>query len=62
MAQVRKGLQCNCCGHQQNVDVAETVLGLFCPKCAKWVTLGEALGLTFGQTVVIGLILWGLFS
>lgn len=59
MTNVTKGLRC-CCGHEQNVQVAETVLSSICPKCKMWVTLGEALGLTLRQTVVLGLILWGL--
>lgn len=61
MKYVTKGLRCNC-GHQENMTVAETVLEAFCPKCGAWVQLGEALGLTFGQAAIVGLILWGLFG
>jgi hypothetical protein len=61
MTNVTKGLRC-CCGHEQNVQVAETVLGIFCPKCKAWVWLGEALGLTTGQAIVAALILWGSFG
>lgn len=60
--QVTKGLRCHCCNHSQNVSVEEFILKALCPKCFQWVTLGEALGLTFGQTVVLGLLLLGLFG
>ncbi len=61
MAKVTKGLRC-CCGHTENVTVEEFILTVFCPKCKQWVALGEALGLTFGQTVVVGLFLWAIFG
>jgi hypothetical protein len=51
--QQTKGLRCHCCGHEQNVTVARFVLKVICPKCGAWVTLGEALGLSFGQAVFV---------
>jgi hypothetical protein len=58
MQHTTKGLRCPC-GHEENVTVPKALLGMFCPKCNAWVTLGEALGLSFGQAVVATLvILW----
>lgn len=61
MKHVTKGLRCDCCGLEQNYSVPEALLQAFCPQCGKWVTLGEALGLSFGQAVVATLLLLLIF-
>ncbi len=51
MKNVTKGFRC--CGREENVTVSEALLGIVCPQCGKWVLLGEALGLSFGQAAVL---------
>lgn len=62
MAKVTKGLQCRCCGHEENVEVEEIILNVLCPKCGKFVALGEALGLSFWEAAGVAGLLWLIFS
>jgi hypothetical protein len=62
MQHTTKGLSCVHCGNQQNVAVPEALLHLACPQCEALVALGEALGLTFGQALVVTVLLLAIFA
>jgi len=62
MQRTTKGLRCQGCGHEENVNVPEAILGLVCPKCGAWVKLGEALGLSFGQAAFAVLVIALIFG
>jgi uncharacterized paraquat-inducible protein A len=61
----QKKFHCTDCKHTFEQVVLETVTTAMCPKCRQWVGLlryAQNQGLTFGQTAVIGLILYAIFG
>jgi Zn finger protein HypA/HybF involved in hydrogenase expression len=60
-----KKFHCKDCQHTFEHAVLETVVTAVCPACKRWVGLLEFAqdqGLTFGQAVIAGLILYALFG
>jgi prepilin signal peptidase PulO-like enzyme (type II secretory pathway) len=61
----RKTFHCKGCSHSFERLVLETVVTAVCPACKRWVGLlefAQQQGLTFGQAVVAGLILYAIFG
>ncbi|MDT5123439.1 MAG: hypothetical protein QOC96_2921 [Acidobacteriota bacterium] len=61
----RKKFHCKDCSHTFEKTVLEAVVSAVCPRCSQWVGLLEFAqeeGLTFGQAVVAGLILYVIFG
>lgn len=61
----RKNFHCKNCSHTFEQLVLETAVTALCPKCKQWVgllKLAQNQGLTLGQAVVAGLILYAIFG
>ena len=61
----RKQFHCKECSHTFERVVLEAVVSAVCPKCKRWVGLlkfAQEQGLTFGQAVVAGLIIYAIFG
>lgn len=61
----QKKFHCSDCSHTFERVVLETVASAVCPGCRRWVGLlefAQEQGLTFGQAVVAGLILYAIFG
>jgi Zn finger protein HypA/HybF involved in hydrogenase expression len=61
----RKQFHCKECSHTFEKIVLEAVVSAVCPKCRQLVGLlkfAQEQGLTFGQTVVVGLIIYAIFG
>jgi len=61
----RKRFHCEGCSHPFERFVLETVVTAVCPTCKQWVGLlefAQPQGLTFGQAVVTGLILYAILG
>ena len=60
-----KKFHCKDCSHTFERMVFESVVSAICPLCKHWVGLFEFAqeqGMTFGQIVVAGLILYAIFG
>ena len=61
----RKHFHCKECSHTFEREVFEAVVTVVCPTCRRWVGLlefAQEQGLTFGQAVVVSLILYVIFG
>lgn len=61
----RKKFHCKDCSHTFERLVFEAVVTAVCPGCRRWaglVEFAQEQGLTFGQAVVAGLILFAIFG
>lgn len=61
----QKQFHCRDCSHTFEQAVLETIVTAICPECRQWaglIELAQDQGLTFGQVVVAGLVLYAIFG